>query len=242
MVQPEIALTEEESSDSETSSASSVDESANSVDESSSTKHKKKKKKHKKKKKKKEETATAVSENGEESDANEEEPKKEKKKKKKNKKKGKKKSKNTSSEEWKNEQAFNLTGDRASGVIEPIIDSSQIRHSQIKIETRPITRLAYNYNTENAFSKENFANGVAVFPSLDKLEKFAKLMAENNVESKIEKLSKQSENLEISREIPIVNKLTMQYNRKGDPRESVKFRRELEKYRRIYSFDKDATA
>ncbi|MDR0968311.1 MAG: hypothetical protein LBL99_01595 [Holosporaceae bacterium] len=209
-----------------------------------------KKKKKKKSKKNKDENSLAEGEeqNGEsatsasaENEQDLEKTKTKKKKKKKGKKKKKKAKKSVSSEEvaedseskqnWKDEQTLSLAIDNKNGAIEPLIDSSKMKHSEIKVEAIPITKLACNM--KSAASQKALADGAATVLSTDKMEKFAKLTSETNASGN---LATTPSNASIA-----LSESFRKSGRNAKRKENVRFRQELEKYRRIYSFNREGT-
>ncbi|MDR0631788.1 MAG: hypothetical protein LBF54_00880 [Holosporaceae bacterium] len=224
---------------SEDSASSEQDNPESEVEKKKEKKHKKKKKhknknKGKKKKgKKSPESSDDVASDGSTSGSadsaggKQDNPKKKKKHKKKKKKKNDTKfsesSESSDSEtNWKNDVAEASLGD---GVANPIVDSSQFKFDPVKIEAQPIAKLAHRVERIKLDEKL--------------LDKSSQLIASNDVDDKIEKISQKTGELEHETHdsgVPItVDQPSVRVKHRRDPKESVRLRQELEKYRqKIY--------
>ncbi|MDR2157869.1 MAG: hypothetical protein LBO02_00945, partial [Holosporaceae bacterium] len=130
----------------------------------------------------------------------------------------------TSQEEWKDEIASNLRDDEAK-ILDPIVDSSQIERSKIKIETRPTAIFARNIGMKK----------------LDNVSQSLESTIDCNIDKKIEKIFEKT-NKDQENSIAMTNPSPTQPKRgqRKIVKEGVNFRQELEKYRQLYARSSDA--
>jgi len=103
-----------------------------------------------------------------------------------------------------------------SGVVDPVIDSSQLQADTIEINAKPITQL-FNRTNDKVLTDSN-------------MTKIA-----NRVSNEIENISAAANEEIMANHLPSMEEIPIEHEKKKDPKESIKLRQELDKYRKMFS-------